>query len=197
MNRPAPPLPGNAALGAAFGASLALAVLAQLNLQRTFRAVEHPVGLGAANLEADPEVVRGWYGLLIEQGTYLQMVRTELVDVPWAVLLGATLVTLYRFVGGLLRGLHPPISWVLVRWAPAAAVGPAFDVVENAFSLAMLTDPFGFPGWWAAAHAAASWAKLAGSAAAAVAGPTLTVTALVGAHRMRKAMDAPQALPPP
>lgn len=197
MNAPARRLQGDVALGTTFAVALVLALLAQWNLQLTFRRVEHPVALGTANLEADPEVVRGWYAQLIEQGTYLQMIRTELVDIPWAILLGATLISLYRFVGGLLRRIHPPVSSWLVRWAPLAAVGPGFDLVENAFSLAMLTDPFGFPDWWALAHVVASWLKIIGAVAAASTGVTLTVIALVSGRRSRKTTDAPQDLPSP
>lgn len=189
-------MPGNATLGAVFGVALALTLLAQVALRLTFRLVGHPVSLDAANLEADPEVVRGWYALLLDQGTYLQMIRTELVDIPWAILLGLTLVALYRLVGGLLRSVHPTIAALLFRWAPLAAIGPAFDVVENVFSLAMLTDPFGFPDWWSTAHVVAAWLKIAGVVAAATVGPTLSVIALVSARRTRKAADARQALPP-
>lgn len=189
-------LPGNLALGTTFTVFLALALLAQVNLQLTFRLVEHPVALAATNLESDPDVVRAWFALLMERGTYLYIVRTELVDIPWAILFGSALVALYRFVGGLLRGTHAPIAAGLVRWAPLAAIGPAFDIVENAFSLAMLTDPFGFPDWWAAAHVVASWSKIAGSVASALVGPTLTAIALVSARRTRKTTDASQAVPP-
>jgi hypothetical protein len=188
-------MPGNVALGLTFGATLVLALLAQLDLQLTFRLVEHPVSLAAANLEADATVVRGWYAVLLEQGTYLQMIRTELVDLLWPIALGAALIALFRFVGGLLRRVHPPISRVLFRWAPLAAIGPAFDVIENAFSLAMLTDPFGFPAWWSVAHVIASWLKIACSVVAAVVGSTLTIIALVSVRRSRKATDARQALP--
>lgn len=195
MSDPICRLPGNRALGTTFGVALVLALLAQLNLQLTFRLVGHPVPLGAANLEPDPEVVRGWYALLIEQGTYLQMVRTELVDILWAILLGFAVVTLNRFVGGLLRNVHRPIASLLVRWAPLAAAGPAFDVVENIFSLAMLTDPFGFPAWWSFAHAAASWAKIVTAIAAPAIGLTLTGMALVIARGRRRAENAGKGLP--
>lgn len=187
-------MPGNTALALWFAVTALAAAGVQLWLQATFRLVDHPVPLAQANLEAEPAVVRGWYEQLMAQGTYLQFVRTELVDLFWPVCLGAALVSLYRLIGGLVRELHPPIARLLFRLAPFAAVGPAFDVVENGFSLAMLTDPSGFPDWWASAHVAASWCKLAGSALAAVAGSTLTVIALVG--RTRKAADGGQALPP-
>ncbi len=183
------------AAGLALGILAVLAAAAQVNLQLTFAQVRHPVPLGTANLEADVEVLRGWYGLLMDQGTYLLMIRTELVDIPWAVLLGLTIVALYRLVATLLRDIHPPIAAWLYRWAPVWAIGPAFDLVENAFSLAMLTDPFGFPAWWSVAHVAASWLKIAGSVVAGVVGPTLTVIALV-LGRGRRAKDAGQALSP-
>lgn len=139
-------LPANRRLVLQFALALLLALAAQVNLQLTFRLVHHPVPLGLANLEADPEVVRSWYRLLREQGTYLQMIRTELVDLLWALALGVALVTMCRAIGGLLRRAHPPIAGLLVRWAPLAAIGPVCDLIENAFSLAMLTDPWGFPG---------------------------------------------------
>lgn len=189
-------MPRNSTLGLAVGAAAVGAALVQFNLQQTFAAVKHPVPLGAANLEADVQVVRGWYRILMEQGTYLQMVRTELVDLAWPLLLGATIVLIYRFTAGLLRTVHPPISAWLYRWAPIWAIGPVFDLLENGFSLAMLTDPFGFPDWWAVAHVAASWSKIVGSVAAAIVGPTLAVIALVTARRARKATDAQQALSP-
>lgn len=84
-----------------------------------------------------------------------------------------------------------------MRWAPLAAIGPVCDLIENAFSLAMLTDPWGFPEWWALAHVLASWAKIAGAVGMAVTGTTLTVIALLIAHRRRKALDAGSAVPPP
>ncbi len=197
MTHPAPRTPSVRARAATFATTLSLALLAQLALQLTFRQVRHPVPLSAANLEADVEVVRGWYARLLEQGTYLQMIRTELVDVVWAVLLGLTLVAIYRLVGALLRQVHPPIAAGLVRWAPLAVTGPAFDLIENAFSLAMLTDPYGFPAWWAGAHVAASWVKIVGCVLSALVGPTLTVVALRRGRRAREAANDGQALPPP
>lgn len=195
--RPAPPdMPPSRTLGLVFAAAAIGAGLAQLALQLAFRQVRHPVPLGAANLEPDAEVVRGWYSVLIEQGTYLWMIRTELVDLVWPVMLALAIVSLYRLVAGLLRGIDPPISRWLYRWAPVWLVGPAFDIVENAFSLAMLTDPFGFPDWWAVAHVAASWVKIAGSVASAVVGPTLTVVALARRRRGRRASDGREALSP-
>ncbi|MBE1878335.1 hypothetical protein [Myceligenerans pegani] len=194
---PSRPLPGNAVLLAWFVVTALAAAGVQIWLQATFRLAHHPVPLAQANLEADPAVVRGWYEQLLAQGTYLQFVRAELVDLLWPACLAGALVSLYRLIGGLLRVLDPPVARLLVRLAPFAAVGPAFDVVENGFSLAMLTDPTGFPDWWATAHVVASWCKLAGSVLAAVAGSTLTVVALAGrAGRVRKAADGGQALPP-
>src|SRR5699024_2754348 len=115
MSRSMPP---SRRLGWQFAIVLALALAAQLNMQATFAQVNHPFALGLANLEADVAVVRGWYAQLMDQGTYLQFVRTELVDMVWAVGLAAALVTLYRLVGGLLRDVHPPIGRGLFRWAP-------------------------------------------------------------------------------
>ncbi|MFD1718752.1 hypothetical protein [Georgenia deserti] len=181
--------PRTAVLAGRFAVAATAALAAQLWLQATFRLVEHPVSLGAANLEADPGIVRGWYRTLMEHGTYGQMIRTEVVDLIWPVTLAATLFCLYRLVGGLLRRHRPRAASLIYRLAPLGIVGPAFDLVENAFSLAMLTDPFGFPDWWAAAHVWASWAKIAGSVAAGVVGPTLTVVALVRGRTEQRTAD--------
>lgn len=189
-------MPRTRVLAITFAIAAVGAGLAQLALQVTFRAARHPVSLAQANVEADPAVVRGWYAQLSEQGTYLQFIRAELVDLLWPVMLAIAIVSLYRLVGGLLRDVDPPIAAWLYRWAPVWAVGPAFDLVENAFSLAMLTDPDGFPDWWAIAHVVASWLKLLGSVAAAVVGPTLTVIALARARRGQRASDARPAVPP-
>lgn len=183
-------MPSNARLGAIFGVLLAGALTAQVNLQWTFAQVDHAVSLFQASIEGDATVLRGWYAQLVEQDTYLGMIRTELVDLPWAIVLGCTLVALYRLVGGLLRNLHPTISTWMFRYAPLAAIGPALDLVENAFSLAMLTDPFTFPDWWASAHGAASVAKLAGSIAAATVGPTLTLIAVARPQRSRQPVSS-------
>lgn len=177
-----------------FGSWLVLAAAAQVWLQLTFQQVGHPVSLWAANVEADPTVVRGWYQLLMENGTYLLMIRTEVVDLVWAVCLGVTLVAIYRLVGRLLARVDEPIARGLHRWAPLAALGPAFDLVENAVSLAMLTEPAGFPAAWAVLHATVSWLKVGCSIASAVVGPTLAVVALARG-RARKANDARQAIP--
>lgn len=75
--------PRTAVLAGRFAVAATAALAAQLWLQATFRLVEHPVSLGAANLEADPGIVRGWYRTLMEHGTYGQMIRTEVVDLIW------------------------------------------------------------------------------------------------------------------
>lgn len=103
-------------------------------------------------LETDPGVLRGWFEQLMTQGTYLLLIRTEAVDLTWAAALGATIICLVRFVGAAGWERRPRLAPLLVAWAPLFAIGPLFDLVENAFSLAMLTDPYGFPDWWALAH---------------------------------------------
>lgn len=166
-------------IGILLAAALAVALAFQVNLQLTFRQVRHPVALNTANLEPNPEVVRGWYRVLIEQDTYLQMIRTELVDIPWAVALAVTLVLVQSFAAVLLRHRAPRASAFLFRWTPLCALGPAFDVVENLFSLAMLTDPWAFPDVLAASHTVASYIKFSLIAITSVGGLTVTIVAAV------------------
>lgn len=179
---------GNVGRGLLFGVLLLTALAAQVTLQRTFAAVNHPVALAAANAESDPQTVRAWYAQLMDQGTYLQMVRTESVDLLWAVALGAAVVALYRFIAGMVQSVDEPISMLLFRLAPLAALGPACDLLENAFSLGMLTDPDGFPGWWPAAQTVLHWTKLSLAVASALVGVGLAVIAL---FRRRTAAEAP------
>ncbi|MBB4932988.1 hypothetical protein F4561_003808 [Lipingzhangella halophila] len=139
------------------------ALAAQLTMQWAMRRAEHPLSLNAANLVSDPDEQRRLYALLLEQGTFHWFVRTELIDLLWALSLAAALVWVTTAVG---RG-HPQGSrWrrLALATVPLAVVVPAIDLVENAFSLTMLADPDGFADWLAPTHAAVSRTKLTGLA---------------------------------
>lgn len=170
-----------------FLVAVALLLLAQALVRRTFAGVNHPVTLNEANAEADPAVVRGWYQQLMEQGTYLQMVRTEVVDLLFAVALGLAVTAFVRLLGVALVPAHERIGRFLFAWAPAFALSAPVDLVENAFSLAMLTDPLDFPDWWAGAHAALSVVKYAFAIASPVVGFSLAGVALFLRAQARKA----------
>ncbi|GAB3756462.1 hypothetical protein GCM10028864_38670 [Microlunatus parietis] len=161
-------------------ASAALA--AQLWLQATYRQVEAPVALAVYGLETDAATLRGWYADLAERSRLLLLIRTEVVDLLWAVALAATLISLVHLVAGIGARQKPRLTEAMRRWAPLFALGPTFDLIENAFSLAMLTDPAGFPNWWAMAHGTASRLKFGFSALSAVIGLTLTAVVVWSAR---------------
>jgi hypothetical protein len=141
--------------------AVATAVTGQVWLQATFATVRHPVALGVANTTADAETVRGWYRVLLGQGTLDRMVATELVDLVWVSGVAATAVLLTVLAARSLERRDPPAAAVLRRIAPWTALAPGLDLAENGLSLLMLGDPLGFPAPLAAAHAAVSWVKLA------------------------------------
>lgn len=185
--------------------AIAVALACQLWMQATFREVRHPVALGPANLEPDPGVVREWYGVLVEQGTYLQMIRTELVDSVWATSLAIATWLLPCLFAALLRRRSPDVSAFLLRWSPLFALAGVLDLVENGISLVMLTDPWGFPDVLAPLHAGVSVAKLSAAIATPVVGLSLSAYGAIrgDAARMpgirrtgaRMPVDVPNALP--
>lgn len=180
-------------LSVLFAASVATAVIGQVWLQATFATVRHPVTLAVANTTADPGTVRGWYRVLIEQGTLDRMVTTELVDYVWVLGLAASVVLLTVLVARLLRRRNPRASRLLSRLAPWAALAPGIDAIENALSLLMLADPLGFPDILAFAHAGVSWLKLAAIIAVSVA---LGVYALWAAWTGGDGSDRGSPVPP-
>ncbi len=179
------PRPPTAVLALAVVLSAVLAAVAQVWLQGTFATVGHPASLAASNTQADPLVVRDWFARLQAQGTLDRMVDTELVDLAWVVSLAMFLVSVTLLASRLLVRHNPAASRRLTRLAPWTAVAPALDLMENAFSLAMLADPAGFPDALAPVHATASWLKLAAIISVAVAVPAYTLWAATvgsGAH---------------
>jgi hypothetical protein len=162
-----------------FGTAVAAAVAAQVWLQATFASVRHPASLATANTTGDPAVVRGWYATLVEQGTLSRMVATELVDLAWIAALAAVLVLGTTLAARGVRRRSPQLSGMLARAAPWTALAPGLDLLENALSLVMLSNPHGFPDALAPAHAAVSWAKLAAVVAVPATLGVLTVGTLI------------------
>uniref|UniRef100_UPI003B3AE900 hypothetical protein n=1 Tax=Pseudactinotalea sp. TaxID=1926260 RepID=UPI003B3AE900 len=167
------------------------------------RQVEAPVALAVYGLENDADTLREWYSRLHEASRLPLLIRSEAVDLLWAVALAATLIALVHLVAQLGATRRPRLAAAMRRWAPLIALGPVFDLVENAFSLAMLTDPAGFPDWWALAHGAAARAKFALSGIGAVVGIALTTIIVWPARRMDRSAarsdhgtDAQQAVSP-
>ena len=129
------------------GAVVVTAATGQAWLQATFATVRHPVTLGVANTTADAETVRGWYRVLLAQGTFDRMVATELVDLVWVSGVAATAVLLTVLAARLLerrnrrrpgcctespRGPRPPPASTWSRtacrwrcWATAGVPGAA------------------------------------------------------------------------
>lgn len=159
--------------------AVGVAVGGQVALQLMFAQVRHPVSLAAANLTGDPATVRGWYRVLIEQGTLDRMVLTEVVDYLWMAGLGGCLVLITLLAAELLRRRNPPARARLRRIAPLMITAPAVDAVENALSLIMLGDPTGFPDPLAYAHATVSAIKLAAAVGSATVVPAYAVWAFV------------------
>jgi hypothetical protein len=160
--------------------AVATAATGQVWLQATFATVRHPVGLGVANTTADAETVRGWYRVLLGQGTLDRMVATELVDLVWVSGVAATAVLLTVLAARSLERRNPPAAGVLRRIAPWTALAPGLDLAENGLSLLMLGDPLGFPAPLAAAHAAVSWVKLAAMVGVGVGVPAFWLWSLRG-----------------
>jgi hypothetical protein len=161
-------------------AAVALAMVGQVWLQATFATVRHPMSLGVANTTADAETVRGWFRVLIAEGTLDRMVATELVDLVWVAGVVASVVLLTLLAARSLEGRNPPAARLLRRLAPWTAFAPGLDAVENGLSLVMLADPLGFPAPLAAAHAAVSWVKLAAMVAVGVGVPAFWLWSLGG-----------------
>ncbi|WP_052731722.1 hypothetical protein [Devosia geojensis] len=168
------PLP---ALLVLLAAAVAIAVAGQVLLQATFASVKHPVSLFVANTTADPQTVRGWYSALVEQGTLERMVATELVDFVWIGGIACAVFLLTLTCARLLARRNPVASARLYGIAPWVTLAPLLDVVENGFSLLMLSDPMGFPDVLAYLHAAASWIKLAAIVAVATSLPSYALWA--------------------
>lgn len=162
---------------------IAAAVGAQVALQSTYRTVEAPFGLATYGLEADPVTLRDWYADLAQADRLRLLARTEVVDLLWPIALSAALVSIVLLVAAVGRDRRPRLAEGLRRWAPLFAIGPAFDLVENAFSIAMITDPAGFPDWWALAHGAAARVKFTGAVVGGVVGLTLTAIVLLSPRR--------------
>lgn len=179
-------------LGLAVGLAIAAiaAVLAQVLLQRSFAAVDHPVSLAEANITADAATVRGWYRVLVGQGTLDQLVFTERIDYLWMIALGTTVVLATLLAARLLRFRNPLASRRLRRLAPWTALAPGIDGVENVLSLIMLSDPFGFPDHLAVAHAWISRLKLAAILLAAVVAPGYALAAMLTGKGERDGEDA-------
>lgn len=167
--------PGTPLLVAFLAAAVAVAGAGQVWLQATFATVGHPVSLGVANTTADAEVVRSWYRQLLAQDTLDRMVMTELVDVVWVAGVVAVAVLGTALAARALERRDPRGAHVLRRLAPWTALAPGLDLVENALSLALLSDPLGFPAPLAAAHAAVAWAKLAAMVAVGVGVPAFAL----------------------
>lgn len=179
-------LPSSARLAAWVVASAIVCVLLNRWLHATFELVGHPVSLNEANGEPSAAVQREWYGRLVQQGTLGLMIRTELIDTLWAASLACVVVGVNRLAAGLLRRWSPGVAAVALALAPLGALAPAIDVAENVCSLVMLTDPFGFPDGWAAAHAGLSRAKGIGIALSATVGPGLAVAGIALGFRDRR-----------
>jgi hypothetical protein len=156
-------------------AAVAVAAVGQVWLQATFATVRHPASLGVANTTADADALRGWYRVLLAQGTLDRMVATELVDLVWVGGVAASSVLLTLVAARLLSRRNPPAAGLLRRIAPWTALAPGMDLVENGLSLVMLADPLGFPAPLAVAHAVVSWLKLAGMVAVGVGVPAYSL----------------------
>lgn len=186
-------------LAPALGLAAVLAALTQVAVQRTFAAVRHPVSLGRANTTADPDLIRGWYHLLQEQGTFGWMVATELVDLGWVVAVATFVLLGTLLLSRLVARRNQPAADLLRRAAPWLALAPGLDLLENGLSLTMLADPEGFPDGLALAHAAVSRVKLGAMIAVGVAGPgfALVAYALGGGGRDGGEDDVPPRLAAP
>lgn len=172
-NLPAP------ALALPLAAALGLSAFGQILLQSSFRQTCHPVSLFRANTTADPARIRDWSATLSAQGTLNRMIAVEITDLIWIAGLAATAILMTLLAARLLRRRNPAASDRLYRIAPYTALAPALDLVENVVSLAMLSDPTGFPDTLAHLHAAASWAKLAAIGTVATAIPAYAICAAI------------------
>ncbi|QIK73654.1 hypothetical protein G7070_17025 [Propioniciclava coleopterorum] len=177
--------------GIALAVSLALAAGAQVALQAAYARVDAPLPLLTYGLLDDPGTLRSLYASLQEGGRLGLLIRVEVIDLGWAAALALATTALPRFVGA--AGWHRrprPARW-MVRWAALWALPSLCDVVENAFSLAMLTQPGDFPAWWAGAHGLAARAKLAATGLAVLSG--LILTTIVAVRPRRRAAHADES----
>jgi hypothetical protein len=107
----------------------------------------YPPALIPGQLNFSPESVRGWYEFLLKNGTFEIYRITQLVDFIFI----AGLLSLLFFIHILIAKAQPNPGWrrlalVLAAIAPAIA---ASDVIENIFTLIMLSNPTDFAPWLA------------------------------------------------
>lgn len=166
--------PSKKALRRSLVASIALNVAFNVPMMILFYLSGDTVPLLASQLSFSADVLRAQYAGLTNIDYYTV---AQILDYGFMVAYG-----MLSFSLALLIGHKAPAGGMLQRSAPVVSLfGPVaagLDAVENGFILATLSDPAGFPGWWAVAHSAFAAVKW-GFLCAALGWAAVAVIALV------------------
>jgi hypothetical protein len=154
--------------------------IAQATLDTWYARSLYPVPYYVGQLSFSAERLQRWYTFMAGQGTLGIYWRTQMIDFGFI----TSTALLFTILAALVARAFPAGSRgrrVASRMVPFAAIGPAFDVVENLLSFLMLPDPHHVNRTLALVYSSSAALKFAGFVAIAV----WTLGALVVAVAVR------------
>jgi len=127
----------------------AIARLLQFWLDGSYAASRFPVPFFVGQTTFDAIELKGYFAVLVQQGTLGIFARTQIIDYAF---MAGTFVSFYCLASALMRTVKRvfsgrvmrSIALVFVWLSPLAAV---MDALENAVSFVMLANPLGFYDW--------------------------------------------------
>lgn len=138
--------------------ALAGTVVSYLVMGYIFLLSGDTAGIFASQLSFSADFLRNQYAAIIASGgmDYYRLAQT--LDFGFMIAYGLLAFALSITIA---RKFDPPSRWRASGFI-VAIIGPLsaiLDAVENGFILATLSDPAGFPAWWAIAHSSFALAK--------------------------------------
>ncbi len=129
-------------------------------LNRLYDAIEFPVSYMVGQTVFSGELIKSYYAVLLEKGTFESYINVQLVDYLFMVTVfmshALVCIALYQSVPN--KPWLKKLAWAMVILAPLAAVADAF---ENLVSFIMLANPDGFANWLAYPYSAFAVLKFA------------------------------------
>lgn len=130
------------------GGTFVISQLTMSWLEGLYQATLHPASVFAGQTTFNAESIKGFYAVMLDQGTLGKYVYVQIVDFAFmltmfAALVCATVAT-YRSI--------PKVRWLKnLAWGIVliASLGPLFDALENVVSFFMLANPRDFNNWLA------------------------------------------------
>ena len=129
-------------------------------LNGLYEATEFPVSYMVGQTAFSGELIKSYYAVLLEKGTFESYINVQLVDYLFmvTVFMSHALVCIAIYLSVPNKPWLKSLAWTMVILTPLAAVADAF---ENLVSFFMLADPDGFANWLAYPYSAFAVLKFA------------------------------------